>query len=305
MICCKQKNTSCHSSLFYVKHSILFLVIITSTSIIPGTISFSLPTNKNLVKRHDINVGELLCSKPQNKFRNLIKIDKSKASPMERIVLYGNSNSNDDQSSSSKEPIVDQSNNNNNNRKEKEDKIPINIKESKISESSDSWTETFQKFIDSQRLSSTKLPIEIQDTSLLYYDIFLLINLSVSISFWVVHRMSLMNITEAFNEGCLLCILWIICGLYTGAFLYSAADGHYDMTKEDNHDKGGPKAAGLLGLWTFVGTVNLRMVVALVTAVIDHRRVGIHGEELIPLELCFGLVLMSMWRMLHSTYSRV
>jgi hypothetical protein len=150
------------------------------------------------------------------------------------------------------------------------------------------------------------LPISIQDTSVLYYDIFLLLNLSVSISFWVVHRLSFSDITQAFSEGSLLCILWIASGLYNGAFLYSATDGHYDMTRDDVDGKGGPKAAGLLGLWTFVGTINMRMLIALVMAVIEHRPVGIaDGEELIPLELCFGLVLMSMWRMLHSSYTRV
>eukprot|EP00551_Chaetoceros_affinis_P006477 CAMPEP_0203662198 /NCGR_PEP_ID=MMETSP0090-20130426/244_1 /ASSEMBLY_ACC=CAM_ASM_001088 /TAXON_ID=426623 /ORGANISM="Chaetoceros affinis, Strain CCMP159" /LENGTH=322 /DNA_ID=CAMNT_0050524953 /DNA_START=93 /DNA_END=1061 /DNA_ORIENTATION=+ len=150
------------------------------------------------------------------------------------------------------------------------------------------------------------LPVMVQDVSLLYYDVFLLLNLTVSISFWVVHRMSLYCIMDAFNEGCLLCILWIASGLYNGSFLYSAADGHFDMTREENLDKGGPKAAGLLGLWTFVGTINMRMVVALCLAVAEHRPVGVaDGEELIPLELCFGLVLMSMWRMLHSAYTRV
>lgn len=150
------------------------------------------------------------------------------------------------------------------------------------------------------------LPISIQDTSVLYYDIFLLLNLSISISFWVVHRLSFSDITQAFSEGSLLCILWIASGLYNGAFLYSATDGHYDMTRDDIDGKGGPKAAGLLGLWTFVGTINMRMLIALVTAVVEHRPVGIaDGEELIPLELCFGLVLMSMWRMLHSSYTRV
>jgi hypothetical protein len=150
------------------------------------------------------------------------------------------------------------------------------------------------------------LPIQIQDTSVLYYDVFLLLNLSVSISFWVVHRLSFGSIIDAFSEGCLLSILWVLSGLYNGAFLYSAIDGHHDMTRDDTFEKGGPKAAGQLGLWTFVGTINLRMVVALYTAVIEHRPVGVaNGEDLIPLELCFGLVLMSMWRMLHSSYLRV
>lgn len=157
-----------------------------------------------------------------------------------------------------------------------------------------------------EQTNKVPLPIEIQDMNVLYYDIFLILNLSVSISFWVVHRLSLFNIMDAFSEGCLLSILWIISGLYNGTFLYSAIDGHHDMTRDESYGKGGPKAAGLLGLWTFVGTINLRMVVALAMAVGEHRLVGTAGgEDLIPLELCFGLVLMSMWRNLHSTYSQV
>mmetsp|Transcript_2366 Transcript_2366/g.2840 ORF Transcript_2366/g.2840 Transcript_2366/m.2840 type:complete len:294 (-) Transcript_2366:75-956(-) len=149
-------------------------------------------------------------------------------------------------------------------------------------------------------------PFLIEDTSVLYYDIFLILNLSVSISFWVVHRLSLFNILESFCEGSLLSILWIASGLYNGSFLYSAIDGHYDTSKEEDANKGGPKTAGLLGLWTFVGAMNMRIVIALVTACLEHRPVGVeNGEELIPLELCFGLILMSMWRMLHSSYSRV
>ncbi len=158
----------------------------------------------------------------------------------------------------------------------------------------------FQSFTSTSKTSS--IPIQIQDVTVLYYDIILIINLSVSTSFWVVHRLSLWNVLEAFNEGCLLSIFWIISGLYNGAFLYMNIDGN----KIGDDNDGGPKAAGLLGLWTFVGTINLRILIALCIAISEHRPVGIaDGEELIPLELSFGLVLMSMWRMLHSAYSRV
>jgi len=149
-------------------------------------------------------------------------------------------------------------------------------------------------------------PWQIEDSSLLLYDIFLILNLSVSISFWVVHRMSFLNIVPAFSEGSLICILWIVAGLWNGAFLYSAVDGHYDMTKEENEGKGGPKSAALLGLSTFVTTASLRIIVALGMGVLEHRQVGLaNGEELIPLEIAFGLMLMSAWRMLHSSYARV
>ncbi len=146
-------------------------------------------------------------------------------------------------------------------------------------------------------------PMQIEDTPLLFYDIFLILNLSVSISFWVVHRMSFFDITPAFSEGSLLSILWIVAGLLNGSFLYSAVDGHYDVSKEEYADKGGPRYAALLGLSTMVTTANLRILVALLTAFVEHRHVGYHGEELIPLEIAFGLILMPFWRMLHSNYA--
>lgn len=150
-------------------------------------------------------------------------------------------------------------------------------------------------------------PMQIDDFSLLFYDIFLLLNLSVSVSFWVVHRLSLLDILPAFSEGSLLCILWIISGLWNGAFLYSAVDGHYDPREQGNGEdegKGGPTYAALLGLSTFVTTANLRVIIALVTAMVEHRRVGAHhGEDLIPLEIACGLILMASWRMLHSSFT--
>jgi hypothetical protein len=143
-------------------------------------------------------------------------------------------------------------------------------------------------------------PLQVEDTNLLFYDVFLLLNLSLSISFWVVHRMSFEYVGSAVSEGSLLCLLWIAAGLWNGAFLYSAVDGHYDSADE----RAGPKAAGLLGLHTFIGASNLRILVALATAVLEHRKVGqVAGEQLIPLEIVFGLLLMSMWRALHSTYT--
>lgn len=158
----------------------------------------------------------------------------------------------------------------------------------------------------------TKIPpFIVEDTNLLFYDVALLLNLSVSISFWVVHRLSVSHVGSAVSEGSLLCILWIMAGLYNGAFLRSAVDGHRggpdDVQAREGDgdvDVGGPKAAGLLGLSTFVGVCNLRIAAALVTAVVEHRPVGLtDGERLIPLEFAVGLVLMSAWRALHSYYS--
>jgi hypothetical protein len=143
-------------------------------------------------------------------------------------------------------------------------------------------------------------PLLIEDMNVLLYDIFLLVNLSLSISFWVTHRLSVEFLISAFSEGCLLSILWIGAGLYHGAFLMSAVDGHYGSADE----RGGPKAAAMLGLSTFVHTINLRVILALVVAIAQHRPVGVDpGEQMLPLEIPCGLVLMSTWRAVHSIYT--
>ena len=172
-----------------------------------------------------------------------------------------------------------------------------------------------------------------EDWNVLFYDLLLIINLVVSISFWVVHRMDISYIGIAFNEGCLLSLLWIVAGLFNGSFLYTAIDGHQrpnpnnnnsimkmkitmnnnanqlvnttDTTATDNHNKssGGPMAAGLLALHTYINTMNLRLVYALVVAMLEHRSALSNASELlIPLEFGYGLVLMILWRTLHSSY---
>jgi hypothetical protein len=141
-------------------------------------------------------------------------------------------------------------------------------------------------------------PAQVDDVNLMFYDVFLIVNLVVSISFWVTHRMDFTYISPALSEACLLSLLWMVSGLYTGAFLYSAVDGHYGSSDE----RGGPKAAGLLGFHTFLNAVNLRLLVALLMAVAQHRPVGSGmGEDLLPLEIGFGFMLMSGWRTLHSS----
>lgn len=149
-------------------------------------------------------------------------------------------------------------------------------------------------------------PIQIEDTQLVLYDVFLLTNLAVCISFCVCHRMELQYIGPAFSEGVLLSILWIVSGLYYGTFLYSSINGHYNMDRAEETQKGGPLAAGTLALSTFVTTSSLRIIVALAAACLEHRPVGVApGEELIPLEIGFGLVLMSAWRYLWSETKQV
>jgi hypothetical protein len=141
-------------------------------------------------------------------------------------------------------------------------------------------------------------PFNIEDTSLLYYDVFLIVNLALSISFWVTHRLELSFLPAALSEGSLMSLLWICAGLFNGAFLYSAKDGHFGSSDE----RGGPKAAGLLGFSTFLNAINLRLVVALVMAFTQHRHIGsTPGEEIMALEMGFGLILMSCFRFVYSS----
>jgi hypothetical protein len=146
-------------------------------------------------------------------------------------------------------------------------------------------------------------PVQVDDTNVLFYDVFLIVNLSLSISFWVTHRLDFTFLPSAFSEGCLFSILWIASGLYHGVFLYSAVDGHYPP--DDPSGKGGVKEAAALAFNTYINAINLRLIAALLGAWIQHRKVGMGDamEELIPLEIACGLVLMTLWRALHSSYT--
>jgi hypothetical protein len=192
---------------------------------------------------------------------------------------------------------------------EDRDKSPSNggVSERVTKKKSDSWVDNLPligSFLQQQRELGKEYrmpPLQVEDQNLLYYDVFLLLNLSVSISFWVVHRMNSGFIASSISEGSLLCVLWILSGLYHGSFLHSAVDGHYGSADEE---RGGPNGAGLLALHTYVTASSLRVLIALVTAVLEHRKVGAAaGEDLMVLEIAFGLVLMSLWRWLHSSYT--
>lgn len=87
-------------------------------------------------------------------------------------------------------------------------------------------------------------------------------------------------------------------GLWNGAFLYSAADGHYEFSEES------PRRAGALAFNTFVSAANVRILILLMEEVVwGHKGSLVEGGlmDTVPLEVGFGLVLMSIWRMLHST----
>ena len=153
-------------------------------------------------------------------------------------------------------------------------------------------------------LTGSGPPLDVDDPQLLLYDVFLLVNLSVSISVYVVHRLNFYYLAPGLHEGALLSLCWIVAGLGNGIFLHSAVDGHYSPSDADYAEKGGPRAAGLLAVSTFVTTASLRIVVALALAVPQGRPVGTGlGEDIIPLEILFGLVVMSAWRFAHSLYT--
>jgi hypothetical protein len=145
-------------------------------------------------------------------------------------------------------------------------------------------------------------PLQVDDTNVLLYDVFLIVNLSLSISFWVTHRVDFSFLPIAFSEGCLFSLLWIGAGLYHGSFLRSAVDGHYPP--DDETGRGGPLAAAALAFNTYINAINLRLIVAFLGAWVQHRQVGMDPmEELIPLEVGCGLALMTLWRALHSSYT--
>ena len=167
------------------------------------------------------------------------------------------------------------------------------------------------------QLFSRLPPFLIEDWNVLFYDILLIVNLTVSISFWVIHRYDVSYIGRALNEGCLLSLLWIGAGLWNGSFLYTSVDGHYlpptkgpttaEAPSNQSHrpgmDSGGPVAAGLLAFHTFINTINLRLLFALIVALVEHRPALSSGTELlVPLELGYGLILMILWRALHSNF---
>jgi hypothetical protein len=152
-------------------------------------------------------------------------------------------------------------------------------------------------------------PFRVDDINLLYYDVFLLINLVVSISLYVTHRLDVSYLGIAFSEGCLLSIAWVCSGLLsTGAFLKSAIDGQTYEAKskgsdssnssEETHFQNSP---GLVACSTFVNAMNLRLILALGSAAWEHVPVGSQAlDSMLPLEMAFGLVLMTVWRTIYA-----
>lgn len=174
----------------------------------------------------------------------------------------------------------------------------------------ESWPSRIKKALRTE-YERPRPPVRVDDFSLVLYDVLLLLNLTVSISFWVVHRMQFQYVPDAVSEGCLLSLCWLTAGLWggTGAFLESAVDGH----RGGGGGGGGPVGALQLAAQTFVNTINIRLVVAFVVAVSQHRPVLVDdyyhyhhqhaSEALVPLELGLGLILMPAWRWLHSNYA--
>lgn len=168
---------------------------------------------------------------------------------------------------------------------------PSLLRES-IGDPDDRITNTNSEETAPRKQSPKPPPLLVEDFNLLSGDIFLLVLLSIT-SFWSYYHASLEYLTLALNEASLLCILWIVAGLANGAFLYSAVDGHY----KSGDEKGGPVAAGMLGLNTSFFVGNLRVILAILVYKIG---LGEPEKELIILEIGSLIALMSSWRMLHS-----
>ena len=155
------------------------------------------------------------------------------------------------------------------------------------------------------------------DVQLLLLDVVLLLNLALSASFWVVYRLDVMKtLTVALNEGCLLAVCWIVAGIYHDSFSFGVGESKETLDKE--------RTAGLLGLRTFATASYIRLGIALLgllfhqnlawlpfgdTSGFDGAAVELLGGgddakawKLISLELSVGVVLMSIWRVLHSQF---
>lgn len=77
------------------------------------------------------------------------------------------------------------------------------------------WQDSLQGFPLAllQKDAFKKLPpLRLEDMDLLFYDIFLIVNLSLSISFWVIHRVDFSYLPSALNEGCIFSVFWILSG---------------------------------------------------------------------------------------------
>jgi len=177
----------------------------------------------------------------------------------------------------------------------------------------------------------------IQDVQLLLFDVFLLLNLTLSASFWVVYRLDVAKtMTVALNEGCIFVICWIISGVLNDAFRIKVS------SLRDSDEKVSPELKTAIN--TFMLASVLRLGLALLAwatspASMDglqfgNDTVGImsmveqahqtasstfasnsditsflgirdgQSAKLIPLEFGVGAILMTTWRMVHSQFKK-
>mmetsp|Transcript_27584 Transcript_27584/g.66299 ORF Transcript_27584/g.66299 Transcript_27584/m.66299 type:complete len:428 (+) Transcript_27584:407-1690(+) len=290
-------------------------------------------TNMNNVNSHrlgmsegdDISINERLGSSvPTTVF--LASSSSSSTSLAFREQSGGGGGNDNDNKSGRNDDDDDDDNDNNTNDQDIKDNVDddltattLHVHESDEPSLSSKVQNTLQRWVDEipfgylfrGKEGRDKLPpILVEDSNVLFYDIFLIVNLSLSISIWVTHRLDITYLPIAFNEGCFFSSLWILAGLYHGSFLYSSIDGHYDPMEDP--EKAGPKAAAALAFNTYINAINLRLVAALIGAWVQHRQVGLLSidgfsgeamEQLIPLEITCGIVLMPLWRALHSSYT--
>jgi len=191
--------------------------------------------------------------------------------------------------------------------------------------------------LEKRKLSIPNPADRIQDVQLLLFDVFLLLNLTLSASFWVVYRLDVAKtMTVALNEGCIFVICWIISGVLNDAFSIKVS------SLRDSDEKVSPELKTAIN--TFMLASVLRLGLALLAwatspASMDglqfgNDTVGImsmveqahqtasstfasnsditsflgirdgQSAKLIPLEFGVGAILMTTWRMVHSQFKK-
>ncbi|GMI18391.1 hypothetical protein TrLO_g15661 [Triparma laevis f. longispina] len=121
---------------------------------------------------------------------------------------------------------------------------------------------------------------------LLLFDTFLLLNLSLSLSFHVTHTFNLLNFTNfpsALNSASLLSISWILACIY---------NEFYHPPNAKDLDNVGRRTCN-----TWVSFTTLILIEALGEAVFKGEAVG---SLFLCQELGFTLILMNIWRYLYA-----
>jgi hypothetical protein len=165
----------------------------------------------------------------------------------------------------------------------------------------------------------------IQDVQLLLFDVFLILNLTLSASFWVVYRLDVAKtMTVALNEGCVFAFCWIVAGVFNDAF--RSEESSIDVSTASLPRKGDEGLTQNPYLTTAINTFLTASVLRLVLALfalaassasseaatlfdaspkLTSSFLGVHDSQsakLIPLEFGLGAILMTTWRMIHAQF---